>query len=449
MVFWRKGAAPQDETRELEHAFFGAMDRTQAIIRFTTDGTILHANDNFLGALGYQADEIIGQHHPMFVDPSYAESADYVQFWHDLAGGKAYTDQFPRLRKDGSVIWIQATYAPVHDDEGNTTGVIKIATDITTRQDVIGAIADSLHQMSQGNLTADPSHPAMPDFPDLAAIARNVAEAQAQLSNSIGGVQDTAIAVEETSAQVGAAAADLSKRTESQAATLEETAAALEELTATVRNTADNAKGMEQSTSTATGMAERAGNVAGDAITAMGQIEDSSGKIAQIISVIDDIAFQTNLLALNAGVEAARAGEAGRGFAVVASEVRALAQRASEAAGEIKALITESSGHVSTGVDLVGKAGDELQQIIKLVADIAASTSEIARGAGEQAIALTEINTGVAQLDAVTQQNAAMVEETNAASATLSSDASRLAQSAGAFQISRGGGGAQARFAAE
>ena len=181
--------------------------------------------------------------------------------------------------------------------------------------------------------------------------------------------------------------------------------------------------------------ARNSGEVVQSAVSAMTEIEESSNKISQIISVIDDIAFQTNLLALNAGVEAARAGEAGRGFAVVASEVRALAQRSSDAAMEIKTLISDSSGQVARGVDLVGKAGDALQSIVSQVTHISQLVSGIAEGAAEQSTGLNEINTGVTQLDQVTQQNAAMVEEATAAGHMLKTDAGKLAELVAHFKI--------------
>ncbi len=172
--------------------------------------------------------------------------------------------------------------------------------------------------------------------------------------------------------------------------------------------------------------AERSGKVVSDAVSAMGQIEQSSLQISQIIGVIDEIAFQTNLLALNAGVEAARAGDAGRGFAVVASEVRALAQRSADAAKEIKALISASSRHVGQGVSLVGETGSALQRIIAKVAEITGLVSEISASTLEQATALSEVNTAVNQMDQLTQQNAAMVEQSTAASHALAGDAQNL-----------------------
>ncbi|WP_254703938.1 methyl-accepting chemotaxis protein [Roseovarius sp. THAF9] len=191
--------------------------------------------------------------------------------------------------------------------------------------------------------------------------------------------------------------------------------------------------------------AEHGGKVVENAVNAMANIEESSNQISQIIGVIDDIAFQTNLLALNAGVEAARAGDAGRGFAVVASEIRLLAQRSAEAADEIKTLITDSSQHVSSGVDLVHQAGVELKKIVAGVADIYAHINKITDGASEQAVSLSEINSAVGQLDTVTQQNAAMVEQSTAVSKVLASDARELSVQMSMFRTATAGRAVQAR----
>jgi methyl-accepting chemotaxis protein len=207
-----------------------------------------------------------------------------------------------------------------------------------------------------------------------------------------------------------------------------------------VKSAAEGARSVENIMEEAKQEAENSGVVVQSAVSAMTEIEQSSTHIAQIISVIDDIAFQTNLLALNAGVEAARAGEAGRGFAVVASEVRALAQRSSDAAMEIKTLISDSSRQVERGVDLVGKAGDALTNIVERVNHISKLVTDIAEGAVEQSTGLGEINTGVVQLDQVTQQNAAMVEEATAAGHMLNSDATKLAELVANFKVSGSSG---------
>jgi methyl-accepting chemotaxis protein len=227
--------------------------------------------------------------------------------------------------------------------------------------------------------------------------------------------------------EITRASDDLSRRTEQQASSLEQTAAALEEITATVQKTADSAKDLTGFTNKARTAAEESGNVVGNAVTAMSQIEKSSVQIGQIIGVIDEIAFQTNLLALNAGVEAARAGEAGKGFAVVAQEVRELAQRSANAAKEIKALISTSSQQVGQGVQLVGKTGTALENIIAEINNIAQLIGDIAHSAQEQYTGVREINGAVGQMDTMTQQNAAMVQETTSASHSLAHQARELA----------------------
>ena len=255
------------------------------------------------------------------------------------------------------------------------------------------------------------------------------------LSDTLAQVIDSADSIRNGANEISQSSDDLSHRTESQAATLEETAAALDEMTASVKSAAEGARKVEHIVDEAKSEAETSGEVVQNAVTAMTEIEQSSSHISQIIGVIDDIAFQTNLLALNAGVEAARAGEAGRGFAVVASEVRALAQRSSDAAMEIKTLIGDSTKQVETGVVLVGRAGEALQNIVDRVGHISTLVTDIARGAVEQSTGLGEINTGVVQLDQVTQQNAAMVEEATAAGHLLKSDAANLTKMVSSFQI--------------
>ena len=235
--------------------------------------------------------------------------------------------------------------------------------------------------------------------------------------------------------EISVAADDLSRRTEQQAASLEETAAALGEITATVRKTAEGATHARQVVSTAKHDAEKGSDVVRQAMTAMSGIEKSSQRIGQIIGVIDEIAFQADLLALNAGVEAARAGDAGRGFAVVASEVRALAQRSAEAAKEIEAFISASTGQVEQGVDLVAETGKALERIFTQVAEIDTIVSQIATSAQDQAVGLQEVNTAVSQMDQVTQQNAAMVEESTTASHTLSHETEELTRILGRFQV--------------
>lgn len=309
---------------------------------------------------------------------------------------------------------------------------------------MVEELSNRLALLSQGDLSVQ-IHENFPegyeklrqDFNATVTTLHGIVEQVVETSGSIRNGAD----------EISQASEDLSHRTESQAATLEETAAALDELTASVKSAADGARSVENTMGEAGDEAKRSGQVVQDAVAAMSEIEESSRHISQIISVIDDISFQTNLLALNAGVEAARAGEAGRGFAVVASEVRALAQRSSDAAMEIKTLISDSSKQVDGGVKLVGNAGVALESIVGQVSHITTLVSEIAEGAAEQSTGLYEINTGMTQLDQVTQQNAAMVEEATAASHLLKSDAAKLTQLMSHFKIGQGGG-AKPSFAA-
>ncbi|WP_235899840.1 methyl-accepting chemotaxis protein [Tritonibacter aquimaris] len=298
---------------------------------------------------------------------------------------------------------------------------------------IVQSLADGMQKLASGDLTSKLNEA----FPEHYEQLRQDFNATVDtLGGMVSQVVDSAQSIRSGAAEISQASDDLSHRTESQAATLEETAAALDELTASVKSAADGAREVEATMTEARHEAENNRTVVQNAVSAMTEIEQSSNHIGQIISVIDDIAFQTNLLALNAGVEAARAGEAGRGFAVVASEVRALAQRSSDAAMEIKSLVQESSQQVDRGVTLVGKAGEALQSIVQQIAKISEQVSGIAEGAAEQSTGLHEINTGVTQLDQVTQQNAAMVEEATAAGHLLNTDAGKLAEIVGRFKVS-------------
>jgi len=263
---------------------------------------------------------------------------------------------------------------------------------------------------------------------DFNGTAAQLQDTMATIAEAIGGMRNG-------TDEISQAADDLSRRTEQQAASLEETAAALDEITATVMKTAEGAHQASQVTTQARAGAEKSGEVVRQAVGAMAQIEKSSQQIGQIIGVIDEIAFQTNLLALNAGVEAARAGEAGRGFAVVAQEVRALAQRSAEAAKEIKELISTSTQQVGEGVDLVGQTGDALERIVVQVGEITGLVTEIAASAREQSTGLAEVNSAVNQMDQVTQQNAAMVEQSTAASHGLAQEAQELARLVAKFRL--------------
>ena len=300
------------------------------------------------------------------------------------------------------------------------------------RETVLRALADGLERLSSG----DVAHRVDIEFSaeyaalksDFNGAAERLEAAMRRIAGATGGVGASA-------EEVSRAADDLSRRTEHQAASLEETAAALDQITATVRETAGRAAEARDRIAQTRAEARQTDTVVGDAVGAVSEIEASSRQISQIIGVIDEIAFQTNLLALNAGVEAARAGDAGRGFAVVASEVRALAQRSAEAAKEIKSLIAASSGKVAEGVQLVGRAGDALRRIMGHVEGLSDIAQAISGAAQEQAVGLSEVNTAVNEMDRITQQNAAMVEQMSAAAQTLKHQSQGLDREVAAFRL--------------
>ena len=269
----------------------------------------------------------------------------------------------------------------------------------------------------------------------FAELQANVNGTMESLKGTIREVLDTSDSINGNISELGSSTNDLSRRTEQQAAALEETSAALQEITGVVRSATQKATEAATMVTDAKQNASQAGLVVGDAIAAMGRIEQASQEISQIINVIDEIAFQTNLLALNAGVEAARAGEAGKGFAVVAQEVRELAQRSANAAKDIKALITKSGNEVQSGVQLVQATGSALSEIEGRVFAINSHIHAIADSAKEQATSLNEINQAVNQIDNVTQQNAAMVEETSAATLKLAAEANRLVDLISRFDL--------------
>ncbi|HKP78518.1 MAG TPA: methyl-accepting chemotaxis protein [Phenylobacterium sp.] len=449
MAFLR-GKADTNYVRGLE-GMVAAIERSQAVIEFQLDGTIVRANDNFLKTLGYAASDLVGRRHAMFVDAAEADSEAYREFWRTLNRGEFVAAKFRRLGKGGREVWIQASYNPVFDAAGKPTGVVKFATDITaTEQErarseaeraaavaaeqdkVVHHLGAGLKRLAEGDLTAAIGQELDGAY---ARVRDDFNTAVSALRDALRAVLEGAGALRGGSEEVASVSDDLSRRTEQQAASLEQTASALDEITAAVKRSAAGAREASQVASDARGEAERSGAVVGEAVAAMRDIQQSSNRITEIIGVIDEIAFQTNLLALNAGVEAARAGEAGRGFAVVASEVRALAQRSAQAAKEIKALISASSHQVERGVSLVDDTGQALQGIVDRVAEIDGLVSDISVSAQEQATGLSQVNTAVNQMDHVTQQNAAMVEEATAAAVQLRQETGNLTRLVARFKV--------------
>jgi len=284
-------------------------------------------------------------------------------------------------------------------------------------------LAVGLKRLASGDLAFQLTEAFAPDFE---ALRQDFNQSVSQLGNSLSAMSDSISAMDDGTREISSGAQDLSKRTEQQAASLEETAAALDQITANVSNSAKRTEEARTVATQANQSAVKSAEVVSHAEEAMGRIETSSQQISNIIGVIDEIAFQTNLLALNAGVEAARAGDAGRGFAVVAQEVRELAQRSAKAAKEIKGLIQNSSTEVESGVKLVRDTGEALKTIGGFITEINQHMDSIATSAKEQSVGLAEVNTAVNSMDQTTQQNAAMVEQSTAASASLAMEAEKL-----------------------
>ena len=442
MPIFKRRADSGDARRiqELE-AQADALDRAQAVCEFSMDGRVLRANDSLLRLLGCTDAELAGRSHRALVSPKEAAWSDAQAIWERLGRGEIVHGKFHLLGKDGRECWLRGAYAPVRDAAGRPAKAVLFGVDVTasiTEREALEAdrretqegqgalirlLAENLHKVAEGDLTAVINDDFQGAYREIRDDFNNAIKA---MRDAMRGIAESSTTLRAGSGEIAHAADDLSHRTEQQAASLEETAAALDQITATVKRSAEGAGQASKVAATAKVSAERSGEVVRQAVEAMSQIDASSKQIGQIIGVIDEIAFQTNLLALNAGVEAARAGDAGRGFAVVAQEVRALAQRSADAAREIKKLISNSNDHVDQGVRLVGETGEALGDIVGKVAEIDSLINEIARSSGEQATGLNQVNSAVNQMDQVTQRNAAMVEQTNAAAANLLREAEDL-----------------------
>jgi methyl-accepting chemotaxis protein len=417
-----------------------AIGKAQAVIEFTLDGRVLTANANFLAAVGYSADEVRGQHHSLFVEAAYRQSAEYRMFWEKLGRGDYDSGQYKRIAKGGREIWLQASYNPIQDLNGKPFKVVKYATDVTEQVQAAELLRLAVQQiqsvvtLAQANDLSQrvPLDGKAGDIRDLCAGVNGMLDT---MTDVLAGIVEASGTIATASREISMGNTDLSQRTEEQASSLEETAASLEELTSTVRQNADNAQQANKLASSASDVAVKGGQVVSDVVRTMEGINEASRKIADIIGVIDEIAFQTNILALNAAVEAARAGEQGRGFAVVAAEVRNLAQRSANAAKEIKSLISESAGKVETGSRLVASAGHTMEEIVQSVKRVTDIMAEISAASKEQSSGIEEVNSAVIQMDKMTQQNAALVEQAAAAAKSMEDQTDSLAGMVAAFKL--------------
>ncbi|MBA2113106.1 methyl-accepting chemotaxis protein [Bremerella alba] len=368
--------------------FSGQMDaisKSQAVIEFNMDGTIRTANDNFLNAIGYTLSELEGRHHQMFVDKQLAASNEYKQFWEKLNQGQFDAGQYKRIAKGDKEIWIQASYNPILDLNGKPFKVVKYATDITQQVRLRLAMAE---------------------------LIANVNESANQFS--------------ESAATVSEASQSVAEGAQTQSAAVEQISASAQELTRSIQGVRDRANETDKLANETNLIAVDGGQAVTKSGEAMDLIKASSEQISEIIQVISEIASQTNLLALNAAIEAARAGEHGLGFAVVADEVRKLAERASNAAKDVSALIKESTARVANGVELSGQAGSALEKIVAAVEATSGKIAEIASATDEQMSMSQEVYGTVQQVASVTEQSTASSEEMAASAEELGAQAKSL-----------------------
>ena len=432
-------------------ALFTAIDTSQIRLEFNNQGTFLTSNSLATNLFRFDDDRATSPNFCSFFRGQYDKETSGQYILEAVLRGEPTSGRYIAQNvSHGQEKVLEGNFSAVTDASGQIERVIFLGTDrtddervaqqnklekekrATDQKAVVEALGMALKSLSNGDLTCEITSAFQDEYEQL---RMDFNAAISALNTTVSSVTQNAKSIREETGEISSAADDLSKRTEKQAATLEETAAALDELTSSVRSAADGADEASKMSADAQENAEQGGAVARLAVEAMDNIKTSSMEISKITSVIDDIAFQTNLLALNAGVEAARAGTAGRGFAVVATEVRALAQRSSDAAREINALISASETQVQNGVDLVDKTRHALAAIVTSVSDISSRVSSIAASATEQASGLQEINVAVNELDHVTQQNAAMFEETTAASHALTSETDALSQAVSQFTL--------------
>lgn len=431
-AFYGRDVTTASQTSQAQQQALTALQETLVQLEFSPDGKVLAAHTAYLQLTGFSGPELQGRRYQDLFAETYRQQAEQTQFWHQLMqDGHASAEQ-PFVKTQGTSLWLLASYAVLRDDSGQAVKVVMYGQDVSQRRAAIDGLQGLLRQLAAGDLTVTVSAPVTAEFPQLSAT---LSQLITSLHRTIEDIHQAAETITVAATEISAGNTDLSSRTEQQASNLEETASSMEELAGTVRQNSDNSRQANVLAAKAAEVAVNGGQLIDQVVSMMSSINESAQKIADIIGVIDGIAFQTNILALNAAVEAARAGEQGRGFAVVAAEVRTLAQRSANAAKDIKALISDSVGRIRSGNELADRSGATMKDVVTAIKRVNDIMAEIAAASVEQATGLDEISKAVNQMDDMTQQNAALVEQAAAAAESLLSQAEQLTSHVAAFQI--------------
>ena len=405
-LFGRKDKPMPNDTRD--SAILQVVDRYFASIAFTPDGVILRANRNFLDALEYELNDVIGKHHSMFVPQSDRDSAAYQKFWHDLRSGEPFTGQYERITKSGRSIWIQATYAPVFDDNGKLIEVAKVASDITSRVVVQQQVSDGLSALAEGDTTFRVQAAPGSEMYDLAETYNKSVDGLGHVlqvvSNVAGGLDESARDVRKNSSQAA-------QITQDNASAVESASEDVSSIVGTVAQTTADATESEGSAKAAAKVVESASEELLAAIAGAEEMRKVVDNMAGINQTIEAIAFQTNMLALNAGIEAARAGPSGAGFAVVASEIRNLAARSNSASSEIKALIEQAVKQSLSTEERVKSSDKNLSDVHGSIADVVEKMVAITASAQEQSERLSVLDSTLRNLSSSAQRHAEVAEE--------------------------------------
>lgn len=423
-----------------------AINRAMAVIEFDLEGKILAVNDNFLQVMGYSRQEVVGHHHRMFVESSYAQSSEYPRFWNRLARGEYFARTYKRVAKGGRIVWIEATYNPIFGSDGKPVKVVKYAMDVSANpntrllKNVVQDAVDLLEAVAKGDLTRDfqqeyRDYELTMFYPLVLQLQAAIQQMLQSLQSSVGEASKVSHTVRDVAQSVSGNAEQLRLGMKSQLSALQTMASQMQAMnhsvqtnTQTSQEVAVMARNMQQQTKE--GM-----SVMQQTINAMQAMSASSTQIVDIVAMIDAISFQTNLLALNAAVEAARAGEHGRGFAVVAGEVRELANKSANAAKDIRQLIGDSLARIQTGTRLADQSGDMLDAINHHITQVAEKVDQIAQSSTVQSDVIQQVSYSVNQVERITEANNEQVHSANAAAESLSKEADTLHSNMSYFKL--------------